>query len=136
MFRALRQDKLIYQALETTLRNRLFERWDQIPALWMISQTSDELRARANRFVQRLEGIGAEVVEGSSLIGGGSTPEQPLATWLIAIDYPDVTAAEQLRLSEPPVIARIENDRLVLDLRTVFPAEEPELARVVQQALR
>lgn len=136
MFRALRLDKLIYQALETTLRNLLLERWDQIPALHMISLTRDQLRARGAQFLARMDGLRAELVDGTSLIGGGSTPEQPLPTCLIAIDCDDVAeAAQRCRLADPPVIARIENDRLVVDLRTVLPAEEPELARVLREAV-
>ena len=128
MFRALRLDKLIYQALEATLRNLLLERWDQIPALRMISQTPEELRARSERFAEKLGGMRVEVIEGTSLVGGGATPDQPLSTWLIAIDCPDVVEAEKrCRRADPPIIARIENDRLILDLRTVFPQEEAEL---------
>lgn len=135
MFRALRLDKLIYQALETTLRHLVLEQWDQIPALRMISQSSEELRARSERFCRRLDGLPAEVMEGSSVIGGGSTPGQPLKTWLIAIECADVVEAERrCRWSDPPVVARIEEDRLVLDLRTVFADEEGELARVVVAA--
>jgi len=134
MFRALRLDKLIYQALETTLRNLLLERWDQIPALRMISYSTDELRARAESFAARLE-VSSQLLEGSSLIGGGSTPEQPLASWLIAVESTDVAAAERrLRLGDPPVVARIERDRLLFDLRTVFPSEEEELARAIRKA--
>jgi L-seryl-tRNA(Ser) seleniumtransferase len=132
MFRALRLDKLIYQALETTLRNLLLERWDQIPALRMISLSSDELRARAERVAATLDGLRTEIVEGSSLIGGGATPEQPIQSWLIAVACADVVEAERrLRFSDPPVIARIEDGRLLFDLRTVFPAEEEELARAI-----
>lgn len=135
MFRALRLDKLIYQALETTLRNLLLERWDQIPALRMISFSLDELRARALSFAARLDGISARVVEGSSVIGGGATPEQPLRSWLIAVESADVVDAERrLRFSDPPVIARIERNQLLFDLRTVFPAEEEELARAIRGA--
>jgi L-seryl-tRNA(Ser) seleniumtransferase len=135
MFRALRLDKLIYQALETTLRNLVLERWDQIPALRMISQSSGELRARSERLSGLLDGLRASVMEGSSVIGGGSTPGQPLKTWLIAIDCANVVEAERrCRLSDPPVVARIEDGRLVLDLRTVFANEEDELARVVRAA--
>jgi L-seryl-tRNA(Ser) seleniumtransferase len=135
MFRALRLDKLIYQALETTLRNLLLERWDQIPALRMISQSTHELRTRAEAFAQRLRAVRTEILEGSSLIGGGATPEQPLASWLVAVQCADVVEAErQCRLSDPPVIARIVDDRLLFDLRTVFPSEEEELARVILQA--
>jgi L-seryl-tRNA(Ser) seleniumtransferase len=135
MFRALRLDKLIYQALETTLRNLLLERWDQIPALRMISQSTQELRTRAESFAERLRAVRTEILEGSSLIGGGATPEQPLASWLIAVQCADVVEVERrCRLSDPPVIARIEDDRLLVDLRTVFPSEEEELARVILQA--
>jgi L-seryl-tRNA(Ser) seleniumtransferase len=135
MFRALRVDKLIYQALESTLRNLVLERWDQIPALRMISQKSEELRARSERLVGRLNGLRASVMEGKSVIGGGSTPEQALTGWLIAIDCADVVDAERrCRLSDPPVVARIEDGRLLLDLRTVFVNEEDDLARVIRAA--
>ena len=73
---------------------------------------------------------GRHVIEGSSVIGGGSTPGQPLQSWLIAIDCADVVEAERrCRLSDPPVVARIEDGRLLLDLRTVFADEEDDLAR-------
>lgn len=135
MFRALRLDKLIYQALETTLRLLLLERWDQIPALRMISQPATELRTRSERLVRRLEGLPAAVIEGESVIGGGSTPEQSLKGWAIAIAHPDVVEAERrCRMSEPPLIARIDANRLILDLRTVFPRDEEELARVILRA--
>ncbi len=113
----------------------MLERWDQIPALRMISQSRDELRGRAERFCGSLDGLQAAVIEGSSPIGGGSTPGQPLPGWLIAIDCVDVVQAEQrCRLSDPPVVARIEDGRLLLDLRTVFRNEEDELARVIRAA--
>jgi L-seryl-tRNA(Ser) seleniumtransferase len=70
------------------------------------------------------------------VIGGGSTPEQSIPTWLIVIEHPDVISAERkLRRNDPPVIARIEDDRLVLDLRTVFEGEEEEELRRALQAL-
>jgi L-seryl-tRNA(Ser) seleniumtransferase len=135
MFRALRLDKLIYQALETTLRNLLLERWDQIPALSMISQSAADMRVRAERLASRLDGIRTTVVEGSSLIGGGSTPERPLQSWLIAVQCDDVVKAEErCRMSDPPVVARIENGRLLFDLRTVFQWEEEELVRVIRES--
>jgi L-seryl-tRNA(Ser) seleniumtransferase len=133
MFRALRLDKLIYQALETTLRNLVLERWDQIPALRMISQSSEELRARSERMLGRLDGLRASVIEGNSVIGGGSTPGQPLQSWLIAIDCTDVAEAERrCRMGDPPVVARIEDGRLVLDLRTVFEEEEAALVEAIR----
>src|SRR6202453_240671 len=133
MFRALRLDKLIYQALETTLRNLVLERWDQIPALRMISQSREDLRVRSERMLSRLDGLRASVAEGSSVIGGGSTPGQPLQTWLIAIDCADVAEAERrCRMGDPPVVARIEDGRLVLDLRTVFEEEEAALVEAIR----
>jgi L-seryl-tRNA(Ser) seleniumtransferase len=101
----------------------------------MISQKSEELRARSERLVGRWDGLRASVIEGKSVIGGGSTPEQALPGWLIAIDCADVVEAERrCRLSDPPVVARIEDGRLLLDLRTVFVNEEDDLARVIRAA--
>jgi L-seryl-tRNA(Ser) seleniumtransferase len=129
MFRALRLDKLITQALETTLRNLLLERWERVPAIAMIRQPADRIRERAGALVSRTAGLDAEIVEGRSVIGGGATPEQSIATWLIAVKCADVVAAEKrLRTHDPAVVARVENERLVLDLRTVFAGEEEALA--------
>jgi L-seryl-tRNA(Ser) seleniumtransferase len=132
MFRALRLDKLIYQSLETTLRHLLFERFDQIPALHMIMQTQERLQERAAALAEQ---VGGTVVEGESVIGGGATPEQSIPTWLIAVACADVVAAEnQLRRANPPVVARIQNDRLLFDLRTVFESEEPALVKAILAA--
>ena len=133
MFRALRLDKLIYQALETTLRALLLERWECIPTLRMIAFTEDELHARAQSFAASIPG--AEVIPGHSVIGGGATPEQTLNTWLVVLKPQDVVSAERrCRLNRPPVLARIEDDQLCIDLRTVFPSQELELARALCSA--
>lgn len=133
MFRALRLDKLIYQALGQTLRALLFERWDEIPALRMIRMSPDEIRERAEKLLAREPALAAHIEQGESVIGGGSTPAQSLPTWLIVLVRSDVVQAEKrLRAGDPPVIARIDNGRLVLDLRTVFPEEEKELLRALQ----
>ncbi|HSB17491.1 MAG TPA: L-seryl-tRNA(Sec) selenium transferase [Bryobacteraceae bacterium] len=135
MFRALRLDKLIYQALETTLRHLLLGRANEIPALRMIAEPAESIRARAERLVRSLDGVPAEVAPGESVIGGGSTPDLSIPTWLIAVAAPDVVALEnRLRAGDPPVVARIEKDRLILDLRTVFPEEEAELAAALRRA--
>ncbi len=134
MFRALRLDKVIYQVLEETLRNLVLQRWDRVPALAMIRQTEDEIRERAARLAGLVNG---QLLAGRSVIGGGSTPDQSIPTWLVALDLPDVTGAERrLRMNEPPVIARIEDGRLLVDLRTVFPKEEGELASALQALAR
>jgi L-seryl-tRNA(Ser) seleniumtransferase len=127
LFRALRLDKLITQALETSLRNLVFEKWDAIPALRMIRMTADELRTRATALRSRVPWL--EIIPGRSVAGGGSTPDQTLPTWLLAMNTNAVAAERALRLGDPPVIARIEDDRLVLDLRTVFPQEDDQLAK-------
>ncbi|MBZ5726379.1 MAG: L-seryl-tRNA(Sec) selenium transferase [Acidobacteriia bacterium] len=133
LFRALRLDKMIYQALENTLRALLLERWDRVPALAMIRQTATAIRARAEALVGRVPGLRAEIVPGSSVIGGGATPEQAIPTWLISIECSSPMDWERrLRAGSPPVVARIENERLALDLRTVFREEEGELAAALQ----
>ena len=134
LFRALRLDKLILQALESTLRDLLLERWDRIPALAMIRQPAAEIRRRAEALLARVPSLRAEVIPGESVIGGGATPEQAIPTALIALTAAAAgDAARRLRAASPPVIARIENERLVLDLRTVFPAEEPILAAALEK---
>jgi L-seryl-tRNA(Ser) seleniumtransferase len=133
LFRALRLDKMIYRALEITLRHLLFERWDAVPALAMIRQPAAAIRARAQALLARLPQLRAQIVEGDSVIGGGATPEQSIPTWLIAIACADVVECERrLRHGNPPVVARIENEKLTIDLRTVFREEEEELAAALR----
>ena len=135
LFRALRLDKLIYQALEHTLRSILLERWECVPALAMLRQPADEIRARAMALVAKAPGLRAEVIAGESVIGGGATPEQAIPTWLIAVECADVVEAERrLRAGDPPIVARIEDGRLMIDLRTVFAEEEAALAAALNYA--
>jgi L-seryl-tRNA(Ser) seleniumtransferase len=126
MFRALRLDKLIYQVLEATLRAVLLGRLDEIPALAMIAMTPEQIRLRAEALAVRI--AGAEVVAGESVIGGGSTPEQPIPTWLVAVRTDDANGLERkLRMGEPAVIARIVDDCVVVDMRTVLACEEDDV---------
>jgi len=132
MFRALRLDKLITQALEGTLRNLVLRRWQEVPALRMLMLTRDEIRERAARVLACIPQK-AELVDGESVIGGGSTPAQSMATCLIAISSDDVVGFERrLRSGALPVIARIEDGRLLLDLRAVL--DDDELVAVLQAA--
>lgn len=133
MFRALRLDKLITQALEVTLRHLLFEEWDAVPALRMIRVSAAELRRRAEQLARRISG--AEVMESSSVAGGGSTPDQTLPAWVVAIPGNAVRIEKMLRGGDPPVIARIENERLLVDLRTVLESEEEELLAALTRAV-
>ncbi len=133
MFRALRADKLILQSLESTLRQLVMECWDRVPALAMIRQSEAEIRDRAQHLLAHLANLVAELTAGVSVIGGGATPEQSLPTCLIAIRTANISDSQRrLRLHTPPVIARVEDDRLLIDLRTVFPEEESELAAALQ----
>lgn len=146
LFRALRVDKLTIAALEMTLRAYRRGAWDEIPALRMIRMTASEVEQRARAFVARWndrlpKDATLEIREGSSVIGGGSTPDQKLPTSLIAVASHRYSAvALEKRLRRPtnltPVIARIEEDRLVIDLRTVFVEEEEPLAEALIAALR
>ena len=98
-------------------------------ALAMIRQSPEEIRDRAQALASRVPTMRTQIVAGSSVIGGGATPEQSIPTWLMAMEFPDVVEAEQqLRMGDPPVVARIDDGRLILDLRTVFRFEEDALA--------
>ena len=90
------------------------------------------VRARAEAIAARLPQGSARIEAGTSVIGGGSTPDKSLPTWLLVMEKENASAEEKrLRANEPPVIARIENDRVVLDLRTVLPDEEEALVQAL-----
>ena len=129
MYRAFRPDKLIVQALETTLRLLLLERYDEIPALRMIRLSPAVLQQRAEAFAAQIEG--ATVVGGESVAGGGSTPDQTLPAFLVRLPGTPNSLERQLRANQPPIIARIENGAVVIDLRTVSPADEPAILAAV-----
>ena len=131
LFRAFRQDKLATHALETVARHLLLGDFDRIPALRMMRMGLDELRSRAEGLARRIEG--ATVVAGESVIGGGSTPDLALPTWLVVLPETEKASnlERRLRLGDPPVIARIESDRVVLDPRTIFPEDETVLVGAV-----
>jgi len=146
LFRALRVDKLTIAALEVTLRAYLRGAWNDIPAQRMIRLPLDEIAARTKKFYDELHpqaaALDAEIAiaDGSSLVGGGSTPAQSLPTKLLRIASARHSAAQlEARLRQAPagiaVIARIEDDRLLLDLRTVFPDQETALLNSLLAAL-
>ena len=122
MYRAFRPDKLIVQALEHTLRLLLLERYDDIPTLRMIRLTPGRLRERAEAFAAQV--AGATVSEGESVAGGGSTPDQVLPAWLVRLPGPAHKLERKLRAHTPPIVARVEDGAVVIDLRTVAPADE------------
>jgi L-seryl-tRNA(Ser) seleniumtransferase len=133
MYRALRLDQLIMQSLETTLRLTLLERWEEIPAIAMIRLSSAEIRARAEGVLSAAAPFEAALIEGASVIGGGSTPGQSLPTWLIAISGAKALEYERrLRSSRPPLIGRIEEGNLLLDLRTVLPSQDVLVSEILR----
>ncbi|HUN61340.1 MAG TPA: L-seryl-tRNA(Sec) selenium transferase [Candidatus Sulfotelmatobacter sp.] len=146
LFRALRVDKLTIAAMEATLHAYLRAAWNEIPAQQMIRCTVEEIAARAEKLAASLHAAGAtqgaqiEITDGHSLIGGGSTPAQSLSTKLLRIRssrHSADTLESRLRKGRGgvAVIARIEEDGLLIDLRTVFPDQERALADAVSAAL-
>jgi L-seryl-tRNA(Ser) seleniumtransferase len=155
LFRALRVDKLTIAALEVTLKSYLRGALDEIPALRMIRLSAAEIGSRAEQLLAKLrpllpDDVAIQIREGVSVIGGGSTPDQNLPTSLIAIASPRISARQleenmrrpELQVPGPgksispiPVIGRIEDEQLILDLRTVQIEEEPELIARLAAAL-
>jgi len=142
LYRALRADKITYAALEATLEAyRRETAVDEIPVLKMLTATTEEMRERTERFAEMLSGkpggdnlLKFEIIEGNSVVGGGSAPMAHPQTSLIAFAHARLSPDEletQLRRSDPPVIARVLNDRVVIDLRTVFEDEENDLLDVL-----
>jgi L-seryl-tRNA(Ser) seleniumtransferase len=140
LFRALRVDKLTYAALEATLLAYVKRDHDAIPALRMMKLSKAEITERAENLVSKLDSsqIEADLIDGESLIGGGSAPSSVLPTRLIAITAKNLSANELaagLRRSDPPIIARVEDGRVLLDLRTVFPAQDDVLRQALLRAV-
>jgi L-seryl-tRNA(Ser) seleniumtransferase len=138
LFRALRVDKLTIAALEATVALYLRGRVRSIPALRMILMTVDEIAARAAHLADRIAaypGLSVELRDGESVMGGGSTPGQCLATKLIAVTHAGHSAQEiesTLRANRPPIVTRIERDCVLLDLRTVFENQEEDIVRAFE----
>lgn len=134
--RALRVDKITLAGLQATLLHYLKGEAEQkIPVWRMISADPAELKRRAQRWAIHLRkaGLQAEVIRGRSAIGGGSLPGETLLTWLLALRVPSPdSVACALRKYSPPIIARIEEDMLLFDPRTVLPEEEATLLQGIK----
>ena len=138
LYRALRVDKLAYAALEATLASyRRDTAASEVPVLRMLSMTPEEIGRRASQFIELLsDKIGEngdlkfEVVDGESAIGGGAAPATHLETKLIALSHKKMSAPRlelALRQADPPVIARIVDGRVMIDLRTVSETDQSQL---------
>jgi len=136
LMRAMRVDKMTYAALEATLQEYVAGRAARtVPAIRMIATDVEEIRGRARGLVDRLDGnVKGELEEGVSTLGGGSAPGSTLATVLIAASHVTVSATQLERLlrhSDPHVIGRIQDDRVLLDLRTVLPEQDERLLAIL-----
>jgi len=128
LMRAMRTDKVTMAALQATLLEYLKGRaLETLPVWRMIGAPLDVLRSRAEAWAAHV--TGAEVIDGRSAIGGGSLPEETLPTALLRLPKQGSAARQlaSLRKADPPIIARIHEDAVVLDPRTVLPADEPAL---------
>jgi L-seryl-tRNA(Ser) seleniumtransferase len=136
LFRALRVDKLTYAALEATLLAYVKGDVEKLSAVRMMRLSREEIGRRARAVVAEVRsvpGVQAEAVEGESVIGGGAAPSAVLPTWLVAVEVEGSGAdplLARLRHGSPPIVARVQEDRVVLDLRTVF-AEQDEMVVAV-----
>jgi L-seryl-tRNA(Ser) seleniumtransferase len=129
LFRALRVDKLTYAALEATLLAYVKGDHDSIPSLRMMRLSKQDIGSRAEKLAARLNSgkTQVEVIDGESLIGGGSAPSAVLPTRILAITVSGQSADEvsrKLRSNHPSIVARVEDGRVLLDLRTVFPDQD------------
>jgi L-seryl-tRNA(Ser) seleniumtransferase len=144
LMRAFRLDKMTLAALEATLRLYLNEEraLREVPGLRMLGTSPDELRRRAEALAERLravEGVArAEAAEDVAYVGGGSLPDQAMKTRVVEVEaraVSDTQLAYRLRTGSPAVMGRVRDGKLVLDVRTVFPAQEEALVEAVRRAL-
>ncbi len=134
LMRAIRPDKLTLAALGATLAHYVRDEAEaEVPVWRMISAPAAGLHKRAEVLARHLDG---HVVETRSAVGGGSLPGQTQPSWAVAFDHviPDALAAA-LRGVDPPVIARITDDRLLVDLRAILPEQDATLEAALQQVL-
>lgn len=133
LFRALRVDKLTYAALEATLLAYIKRDHDAIPTLKMMRLAKQEISKRAESLAAQVQtsALSVEVTDGESVIGGGAAPSSVLPTRLLALSCSGLSADElaaRLRASDPPIVARVEQGRVLLDLRTVFADQDSLIA--------
>ena len=143
LFRALRVDKLTCAALEATLLAYVRRDHDSIPILRMMRMSKQDISRRAEATIAVVESqlrqiagarqgrLNVEVRDGESIIGGGAAPSAVLPTTLLSLSHREMSAdslSARLRANQPPIIARVEAGRVLLDLRTVFLEQDANLA--------
>jgi L-seryl-tRNA(Ser) seleniumtransferase len=139
LYRALRSDKIRLAGLEATLASHQRELgYAEVPVMQMLALTAEEVEQRARSLVESIESSSAkfELMAGESTLGGGAGPTSMFPTTLIAITHPERSAQDiehQLRSATPPIISRIAEGKVLLDLRTVFPNELPSLSEALKR---
>ncbi len=138
LFRALRVDKLTYASLEATLLAYVKGEHDAIPVLRMMRLSKAEVGERAEGVAKRLQcsRLSLTVLDGESVIGGGAAPSATLPTRVLGITCKGLSADElssSLRAIDPPIVARVEEGRVLLDFRTVFPEQDEAVASALKQ---
>lgn len=142
LMRAFRVGKLTLAALQATLK--LYRKPDQaemhIPLLRMLSTSDENLKLRAEKIASQIQHLvfikSARAEETQSMLGGGSLPTQHIASWAVAIEPEGMSVNElsaKLRRTEPSLLGRVNNDQLLIDLRTVQPAQDIELVQLMEQ---
>ena len=136
LFRALRVDKLIYAALEATLLSCVRHDYEAVPTLRMIRIPAEEIEVRALTLAEQIKNpaVRTQIMDGCSLLGGGAAPSSTLPTRVLAVECRSLGAAElaaRLRQAAPPVIVRVEDGRVLIDLRTVFPGQDAAIAQAL-----
>lgn len=136
--RVLRIDKLTLSALEHTLRLYREERYEEIPTLRMLSTAEEELKKKAKKvakYLKNVKGLSVSIVRELSVCGGGSLPELKLPTYCVAIKHQKISLQELyewLLKQEPPVVGRLKDDLLLLDMRTVLEEDIKPLISVLK----
>ncbi len=140
LFRAMRVDKLTYAALEVTLLAYLSGREESLPAIQMMHASAGEIRERCLAMAEALRSseLSADVVETGSVLGGGTTPGASLPSFAVSLRHPaesESAFAARLRNLNPAVMTRSHEGRVLLDLRTVPPAADVELTKLLKHAV-
>jgi L-seryl-tRNA(Ser) seleniumtransferase len=139
LYRAFRVDKLTIAALEATLLAYLSGQTDSVPVARMLTMTAEAIRARCERWVAALNAghVRTTVIPTESVVGGGTTPGATLASFAVMLESALMSAdvlSERLRHLSPPVIGRIHEGAVLLDLRTVDPAVDEAVVAVLRTA--
>jgi L-seryl-tRNA(Ser) seleniumtransferase len=140
LFRALRVDKLTYAALEATLLAYVKRDHDAIPTLRMMRLSKEDIARRAEALAAQVHSskLRIEPVDGESVIGGGAAPSSVLPTRLLAVTSKELSADElaaRLRSSDPPIIVRVDEGRVMIDLRTVFQEQDSIVSNTLDRVV-